>query len=250
MKKTNLVDWHTYAQKYDMLLAYNPFYQELHQEVMQRVSDWKIKPGDVLADIGAGTGNYSLELARKFPEAKVLHVDRDEGMNAVAKSKQLQQQLNNHHILSQGIQNTQFPAQSFRGLISIHALYTFPDPQKALKSMYKWLAPEGDAVLVNAGRIINVLDWQLAIGGRLLRKYGVKKTLQVFRKGKEVSRQNAYIRKMQKEGIFWTHSHQEFCQAVENAGFEIQDHQTLHFQTLHFQRPDKIQGLKMQGLMI
>ena len=87
--------------------------------------------------------------------------------------------------------------------------------------MYNWLQPGGEAILVDAGRIVNVLSWQIAIGWHLLRSLGWQKTYQLLKEGKEVSRQNAYIRKMQIDGTFWTHSHKEFCKAVREAGFEI-----------------------------
>ena len=92
--------------------------------------------------------------------------------------------------------------------------------------MYEWLEPGGSALLVNAGRVIKVLDWQMAIGWHLLRSYGLKKTLQIMKEGKQISQQNAYIRKMQRTGIFWTHTHEAFCRAVQNAGFEILDSKT------------------------
>jgi ubiquinone/menaquinone biosynthesis C-methylase UbiE len=221
MQLQQIVNWNTYAQKYDILLDYNPFYQQLHQEVMAAVKEWNIHPGDLLADIGAGTGNYSLAMARYFPQATVLHIDKDEGMNARANEKKNEQLLTNHKTLNQGIEEIQLQSASLKGLISIHALYTFPDPEKALRKMYDWLEPGGKAVLVNAGRIINVLDWQLAIGWYMIREHGLQKAFEILSQGKEVSKQNAYIRDMQRKGIFWTHSHQEFCRTVQNAGFEI-----------------------------
>lgn len=39
--------------------------------------------------------------------------------------------------------------------------------------------------------------------------------------GKEVSKQNAYIRDMQIRREFWTHTHEEFCETIQNVGFEI-----------------------------
>ena len=221
MPTNQIVNWNTYAQTYDMLLSYNPFYQQLHQEVMEHVSHWDIQSDDLLADVGAGTGNYSIALAQQFPQASVLHIDRDEGMNAVTAEKKSQAQLSNHQTLPFGIHEVNLEDESLKGLISIHALYTFPNPKRVIRDMYRWLEPGGYAVLVDAGRMLNILDWQVAIGWQLLRRYGFKKTVEVLKEGKEVSQQNAYIRDMQKKGTFWTHSHEEFCEAVEAAGFTL-----------------------------
>ena len=226
MQTVQNVSWKSYAQKYDMLLSYNPFYQQVHQEVMQQVSKWEIKTGEFIADVGAGTGNYSLALARQFPQAKIFHIDNDEGMNAQTVAKREAAGIINHYVLDKGIEEVQLEEASLKGLVSIHALYTFPEPEKALQKMYSWLKPGGYAVLVDAGRIVNVLSWQIAIGWHLLRKYGLKKTLEIMHEGKEVSQQNAYIRKMQLSGDFWTHTHEEFLEAVRKAGFEILESNT------------------------
>ena len=221
MSTLQTVSWNTYAQKYDMLLSYNPYYQQLHQTVLDATRSWDIQPGDQIADIGAGTGNYSLSLARLFHQAMIFHVDNDKGMNEAARIKREQASIANHYILDQKIEDVNLPDESLKALVSIHALYTFPDPKGALRKMHDWLEPGGEAILVDAGRIINVLSWQLAIGWHLLRTLGWQKTRQLLREGREVSRQNAYIRQMQIDGTFWTHSHEEFCETVKEAGFEI-----------------------------
>ena len=221
MEAQQSLSWNTYADSYDMLIQYNPFYQKLHEEVIDEVKTWNIKKGDKIADIGAGTGNYSISMARLFPTASILHVDNDEGMNKQAYEKKRDQKLKNLQIIYQGIDEIEFQREELNGLISIHALYTFKDPLAVLRKMNNWLIPGSKVVLVNAGRMVNVLDWQLAIAWKMIQKAGLIKTIQILKEGKEVSRQNAYIRDMQKKGIFWTHSHLEFCETVEAAGFTI-----------------------------
>lgn len=219
--QTTEVDWHTYAQKYDMLLAYNPFYQELHRQVMEEVYALEVQAGDLLIDVGAGTGNYSIEIARAFPKAEVIHLDSNPGMNKLAAKKQMEANLHNHQILHKPVGEAIILPETVRAIVSIHALYAIPEPKTVLQRFYDWLEPGGHAILVDAGRMLNMWDWQLAIGWHLLRKYGLQQSLKILREGKIVSRQNQYIRQMQRNGTFWTHSHAEFCAAVTDSGFSL-----------------------------
>ena len=214
------VDWYAYAQRYDMLLAYNPFYQELHNEVLRRLKGWKIREGGIIADIGAGTGNYSVAVAQLFPQARILHIDNSKGMNAVALEKSAG--LHNFCLLNQSIEEVTLMPDSLNGLICINAIYTFPNPARMLQKMYEWLAPGARAILVDPGRPVPLLSLKMKIAKHLLLKYGLGQTLKLLREGQAISQQNAYIRKMQKNGIYWTHSHEDFCKAVRQAGFRIE----------------------------
>lgn len=226
MKTDTKLSWSVYSEKYDMILGYNTYYQQLRNRILNLVNDWEISADDIIGDFGAGTGNFSIPLAQKFPEASILHIDRDSGMNQRAKWKADQAETDNWQMLTMDIAEVKFQPESLAGIISVHALYAFPDPESVLRRMYRWLEPGKLALLADAGRIVNVLAWQLAIGWDLVRKHGLPKTLEILREGKEVSRQNAYIRKLQREGKFWLHSHEEFCEAVEKAGFTILDSST------------------------
>ncbi|UZR99504.1 class I SAM-dependent methyltransferase [Chondrinema litorale] len=222
------VNWKSYAQKYDMLLSYNPYYQQLYNEVLSYTNNWDTFPNDILLDIGAGTGNYSTQLALQHPQANIIHIDNDKGMNLEAANKANFLGLKNHIITDKNIREVVFAHNSVKGIISIHALYTFPNPTEIIKRIYNWLVPNGKVVLVDAGRIVNVISWQIAIGYHLLKNYGLKKTLSIMEEGKEVSKQNSVIRQMQKSGKFWMHSHKEFCSAIEDAGFIIENaHKTF-----------------------
>ncbi len=220
------VNWSSYAQTYDMLLAYNPFYQQLHQEVLDHTTRWNIEPGDLLMDVGAGTGNYSCTLAETFPQAQVLHIDRDEGMNAVARQKQIQGGLHNLRIVTKAVDQLRFQPNSVKACICIHALYTLRDPRTLLSHMHDWLVPGGQGIFVDPGRILKVADWQWAIGWRMLRQHGFIQTWRVMRAGKEISHQNRLISQYQADGTYWTHTTEEFLQAIASVGFEIVEHGT------------------------
>lgn len=219
--QVSTVEWKTYAQSYDMLLSHNPFYQELRKQVLNEVQSWDLVPGSTLADIGAGTGNYSTAIAKLYPDSHILHIDRDAGMIGRAREKQRTYGLENVSFFQQSIEETHFSNNSLQAIVAIHSLYTFPEPASVLRQFYHWLEPGGYGIFVDPGRKLNILSWQLAIGKHLLQTQGVRKTLQIMRDGKEVSRQNRKIQRMQARGEFWLHSHKEFCETVAQAGFEI-----------------------------
>lgn len=219
-----IVDWNAYAQKYDMLLSFNPFYQQLHKEVIHNLKDWEIGTGSIIADLGAGTGNYSVEMAKLFPGAQVLHIDNNKGMNEIAVKKA--ENLPNFQVIEKSIEEVGFEENSLQGLICINAVYTFPRPENVLRKMYDWLAPGASAIIVDPGRIMSLLSWKMAIAWHLIKTYGIKKSIEIFKESEAVGKQNAFIRDQQKNGVYWTHSHAEFCAAVQKAGFHIESSNT------------------------
>ena len=190
---------------------------------MKYAANWGISAWDQIADIGAGTGQYSLGLAQLFPEAQILHIDSDPGMNLVAQSKSHELAVNNLLVIDQKIEHLILPKNYLKALVSVHALYLLPNPMSMLIKMYNWLEPGGEAILVDTGRLLSVLPWQWATGKHLLWNHGWKKTLEIFRAGNVISQHHRRIRKMQRRGVCWAHSHQEFIQAVQAAGFHIEE---------------------------
>jgi len=220
------VDWYAYAQKYDMLLTYNPFYQELHKEVLNKMKTWKVEVGGAIVDLGAGTGNYSVEIARLFPKAQILHIDNNKGMNEIAANKA--ENLQNFQVVEQSIERVDFEKNSLQGLICINAIYTFPKPEKVLQKIYDWLAPGAQAVIVDPGRIMSLISWRIAMGKHLVMNYGIRKAMEILKESKAVGKQNAFIRDNQKNGTYWTHTHAEFCDSVQQVGFQIESSNTCY----------------------
>lgn len=226
MTKTNstdIVDWKRYAQKYDMLLDYNPFYQQLQEEVFSRIQQWQFQPNDTIADFGAGTGNYSMKLARLFPQNNILHIDNNAGMTAVIQEKKEKLDLQNLQIMTIPVDKLQLEPESLNASLCIHSLYTFPYPKNILKKIYTWMKPGAVGIFVDPGRPVKVREWQLAIGWQMIKKHGLRKTLELMKEGKEISYQNRQISKLQAQGIYWNHSHEAFRAAVEDAGFQIKE---------------------------
>lgn len=215
------IDWGKYAETYDMLLGHNKFYQDLQAEVITIIKDWELMAGDQLIDLAAGTGNYSVAVAKLFPDTEVIHLDLNKGMNDVAQHKKEELDIVNLDIRTDNVMEIDFSPNTFAGILCIHALYTFPNPGRMLKKMYDWMTPGGRGVFVDPGKPVNVLGWKIAIANEIRKQDGWGKMIELMKKGRKISRINKDISKKQKSGEYWTHTHQVFLDTVSAAGFEI-----------------------------
>lgn len=221
MVETSHVDWSSYAEAYDLMAVNNPAYQELLEEFRQTIAQWRLEPHSTLAELGAGTGNFSIELACAFPDCVVVHLDADPGMNRIAASKASMQNLQNMRFLSEDIQEVQFQAESLAALVMVHALYTFPNPREVISKTFQWLAPGGYLFVCDVGGVAQVSDWTRYLFRESYRHQGLWRTVQFFYKGRVVAQQNRRIARAQKAGLYWTHTLAEFRAAFEAIGFEI-----------------------------
>lgn len=223
---TAAIDWSSYAEVYDMLLAYNPAYQDLVARFEATIRGWTLPAGGSIIDVGAGTGNFSLGWARAFPDSRVLHIDLDPAMNAEAERKARAAGIANLHVRTCSIEDTDCAPGGADAVSAVHALYTFPRPQATLARLFDWLAPGGRAFFCDPGRPLDMRDWTRFFAGHLLQTLGPVRTAQVFWRGREIMRQNRAIRRAQIDGRYWTHSPAAFRAAVEAAGFEVEHAET------------------------
>lgn len=216
------VDWERYAAVYDLLLEHNPAYQEIMQHFAQAFSQLPLSTGSYVVELGAGTGNHSLSAAHLKPDANIVHVDNDPGMNAAARRKARLRRLENLTVIEASADAFDFGHyQPLEAVTLMHALYTFPDPRRMLTRVYTALQPGGTLILCDLGRVLNLADWSLYLFQEIRRRHGVTAAARVFLAGQEVARQNKQIRLRQLDGTYWTHSPEELVQEVTNAGFQV-----------------------------
>ena len=110
------VNWSSYANVYDMILLYNPAYQEIISHFCHEIQSWPIHDGETVADVGAGTGNFSIELAKQFQNANILHIDADEGMNKVAESKSSRLKIENLSVVTTRFEELELSENSLAGI--------------------------------------------------------------------------------------------------------------------------------------
>lgn len=216
-------DWSAYAATYDLLLEYNPAYQQLLGEFEEVLSSADA-PG-VVYDVGGGTGNYSQIVTRRYPESSIYFIEPDRGMRLRAQEK-LSAHKNVTYIDS--------PLQEFEPpekadlVICAHALYTMPEPEDRLAEMRSFLRPGGLLFLIDLGRPMNVADWRSYLFSHLTKELGLWEAIKIVWNGREIAKQNKAILKAQQENLYWTHTESEISSAVENAGFEIEAQKTVY----------------------
>jgi ubiquinone/menaquinone biosynthesis C-methylase UbiE len=215
------VNWAHYAAAYDLMARHNPAYQELIQHCVSTVAGWTLQAGDTLADIGGGTGNFSLALARALPSVSMLHVDSDEAMVRVARAKAQDAAVTNWRSVRVNLEEDEWNLPALAGIVTVHSLYVLKNPQGAIEKLCARLRPGGYIYACDFGRVMNVSDWGRYLVTTSIRTRGVWKTTKLFFQLGEVRRQNKRIAACQRAGVYWTHELGEFTQCFERQGLKV-----------------------------
>lgn len=222
------VDWTRYAEVYDLMATCNPAYRELTGTIAEIIRELKIPTGGLLADIGAGTGEYSIALARTRQDCRVVHVEPNEFMAGHAQLKQERAGLLNLRFQVRKAHELLFDPGTLDLCLCVHALYTMPNPRETLSWFHTWLKPGATLVLCDLGRTLDVRDWREFIVAHLVRERGWLRAMTTLWRGRQVARQNKQIASQQRCGAYWTHSPEELRLAVESAGFEVLQQQLCY----------------------
>lgn len=108
----------------------------------------RLKPDDVIADIGAGTGYYSFRLATLVPKGKILAVDiQQEMLDAIVKTAKDKNVPNVEPILGT-IEDPKLPENSIDYALLVDAYHEFDHPREMMVGIRKALKPGGKVILV------------------------------------------------------------------------------------------------------
>ena len=222
------VDWRSYAAVYDVMAEANPAYRALVDDYRRFVGGLRLRPGDVLVDVGAGTGNYTLAAAEAWPQCHVLHVDADDGMNHRARAKRAATGFGNLEIRTAGIDAFDLPDESAALVTAVHSLYTFPDPHAAIAKMFRWLRPGGALFACDPG----APHLQSGAGEAAFDAHVPEDVAgplaYIERRAREVIRQNRRIGRAVDAGTYWRHDASTFRTAFEQAGFEVAETRSVY----------------------
>ncbi len=107
----------------------------------------KLRPGDVAADIGAGTGYFSRRLARKVgPRGKVFAVDIQPEMLRQLTNRMAQLQITNVQPILGTIENPKLPETSVDLVLLVDVYHEFEFPYEMVQALCRALKPKGRIV--------------------------------------------------------------------------------------------------------
>lgn len=122
--------------------------REITERPQQVVEDLDLKPTDIVADIGAGTGYFSFRMASLIPEGKVLAVDIQPEMIDIINFLKTESKVINVEPILASINNPNLPKKSIDLALMVDAYHEFEYPREVMEGIVQALKPGGRVVLV------------------------------------------------------------------------------------------------------
>jgi len=109
----------------------------------------RIQKGSTIADVGAGSGNITIRLAKAVgPTGKVYANDIQPGMLQILQTNVAKAKLTNVVPVLGAIDDPKLPAESIDLAIMVDVYHEFSEPQKMLQRLREALKPGGRLVLL------------------------------------------------------------------------------------------------------
>jgi protein-L-isoaspartate O-methyltransferase len=122
--------------------------REIEENTSQLIKNLNIKPGMILADIGAGSGYHSALLSKKIGNGKVYAVDIEPEMIAYLKKRIKREKLTGIVPILSKETSVSLPENSVDLVLIADGYHEFSYPYEMAVSVLKALKPGGKLVLV------------------------------------------------------------------------------------------------------
>ena len=109
----------------------------------------ELKPGMVVADIGAGSGYYSVRLAQRVgPTGRVFATDIQQGMIDILNRRIANERIENITTVLGGAEDPRLPPRSLDLAIMVDVYHELQSPQLFLQRLRECFKPDGRLVLL------------------------------------------------------------------------------------------------------
>lgn len=117
--------------------------EELPVEVIKNM---ELKPTDVVADIGAGSGYFTFRIAPAVPQGRAIAVDIQQEMLDFIEERKKETGLTNVETLLGQIDDTKLPEGQVDAVLMVDAYHEFSHPWEMMTSIVKGLKPGGRVI--------------------------------------------------------------------------------------------------------
>jgi protein-L-isoaspartate O-methyltransferase len=123
--------------------------REKEEHCSKLIDAIKLKPGDVVADVGAGSGYYSFRMAKNVgPKGKILAVDIQDEMLTLIRERMKEQKVSNIEPVLGTLTDPKLPASTVDLILLVDVYHEFSHPYEMTVEMVKALKPGGRIVFV------------------------------------------------------------------------------------------------------
>ena len=123
--------------------------REVEEQPSKLLEMLKLKPGEVVADIGAGSGYHTVRMAKLVgPKGKVYAVDIQPEMLAIIRNRVKKLKLTNVTPVRGTTTDPKLPASSIDLILLVDVYHEFSHPYEMTQAMVKALKPGGRMVFV------------------------------------------------------------------------------------------------------
>jgi len=129
-------------------------------KVSEVVARLKLKPGDIVADVGSGSGTFSIPMAKAIAPNGILYaVDIDQKMLDVVADRAKKEGVTNLRTVLGEYDDPKLPVKNVDVAFFHRVLHMIEHRQAYLDSTAKYLKPDGSIVIIDKNREDSPDSW-------------------------------------------------------------------------------------------
>lgn len=122
--------------------------RESEEKVSRALQNMDLKPNEIIADIGAGSGYYTFRMAERVPDGKVFAVDIQPEMLDIMRRKIENNEIGNVELVQGGEMSPNLPENSVDMVLMVDVYHELSHPKEIMQEIVKALKPDGRFVLL------------------------------------------------------------------------------------------------------